>query len=54
MGQSKADPAIQVLLAVLLGAFPSLDDAPASSLTALAERFGVSQAGQTSPEHTIT
>jgi hypothetical protein len=54
MDQSKANSSIHVLLAVLLEAFSAHDDAPARGLTALAKRFGVSQAGQTLPEHTIT
>ena len=41
MGQSKANQWIHVLLPVLLTALRSLGDAPARSLTALAQRLGV-------------
>jgi hypothetical protein len=41
MGQSKAHPWMHVLLPVLLAALRTLGDAPARSLTALAQRFGV-------------
>src|SRR2546421_4526363 len=44
MGQSKANQWIHVLLPVLLAALRSLGDVPARSLTALAQRLGVSEA----------
>src|SRR6266480_1782479 len=44
MGQSKANQWIHVLLPALLAALRALGDAPARSLTALAERLGVSEA----------
>src|SRR2546430_5270584 len=44
MGQSKAHQWLHVLLPVLLAALRTLGDAPARSLTALAQRFGVSEA----------
>ena len=44
MGQSKAHQWIHVLLPVLLAALRTLGDAPARSLTALAQRLGVSEA----------
>src|SRR5438105_5122797 len=44
MGQSKANQCIHVLLPVLLAALRTLGDAPARSLTALAQRLGVSEA----------
>src|SRR3989449_2191809 len=44
MGQSKANQWIHVLLPVLLTALRTLDDAPARSLRALAQRLGVSEA----------
>src|SRR5216683_135432 len=44
MGQSKAHQWIHVLLPVLLVALRALGDAPARSLTALAQRLGVSEA----------
>ena len=44
MGQSKANQWIHVLLPVLLAALCTLGDAPARSLTALAQRLGVSEA----------
>jgi hypothetical protein len=44
MGQSKANQWIHVLLPVLLVALRTLGDAPARSLTALAQRLGVSEA----------
>jgi Helix-turn-helix of DDE superfamily endonuclease len=44
MGQSKANQWIHVLLPVLLAALRALGDAPARSLTALAQRLGISQA----------
>src|SRR5712672_2269455 len=44
MGQSKANQWIPVLLPVLLAAQRTLGDAPARSLTALAQRLGVSEA----------
>ena len=47
MGQSKANQWIHVLLPVLLAALRALGDAPARSLTALAQRLGVSEADAT-------
>src|ERR1700704_3855772 len=47
MGQSKANQWIHVLLPVLLAALRTLGDAPARSLTALAQRLGVSEADAT-------
>src|SRR6266516_4065265 len=44
MGQSKANQWIHVLLPALLAALRTLGDAPARSLTALAQRRGVSEA----------
>ena len=44
MGQSKANQWIHALLPVLLAALRALGDAPARSLTALAQRLGVSEA----------
>jgi hypothetical protein len=44
MGQSKANQWIHVLLPILLAALRVLGDAPARSLTALAQRLGVSEA----------
>src|SRR6266446_4284427 len=44
MGQSKANQWIHVLLPILLAAQRVLGDAPARSLTALAQRLGVSEA----------
>ena len=44
MGQSKANQWIHVLLPALLTALRTLGDAPTRSLTALAQRFGVSEA----------
>jgi hypothetical protein len=44
LGQSKAHQWIHVLLPALLAALRSLGDAPARSLTALAQRLGVSEA----------
>ena len=44
MGQSKANQWIHVPLPVLLAALRTLGDAPARSLTALAQRLGVSEA----------
>src|ERR671933_110306 len=44
MGQSKANQWIHVLLPALLVALRALGDAPARSLTALAQRLGVSEA----------
>jgi hypothetical protein len=44
VGQSKATQWIHVLLPVLLATLRALGDAPARSLTALAQRFGVSEA----------
>ena len=43
MGQSKANQWIHVLLPVLLAAMRTLGDAPARSLSALAQRLGVSE-----------
>src|SRR5215813_8727701 len=43
MGQSKANQWIHVLLPALLAALRTLDDAPARSLTALAQRLDVSE-----------
>jgi hypothetical protein len=48
MGQSKAHQWIHVLLPVLLAALRTLGDAPARSLTALAQRLGVTEADATS------
>jgi hypothetical protein len=48
MGQSKANQWIHVLLPALLAALRTLGDAPARSLTALAQRLGVSQAAAAS------
>jgi hypothetical protein len=48
MGQSKANQWIHVLLPVLLEALRTLGDAPARSLTALAQRLGVSETDATS------
>src|SRR6266436_5653218 len=44
MGQSKAHQWIHVLLPVLLAALRTFGDAPVRSLTALAQRLGVSEA----------
>jgi len=44
MGQSKANQWIHVLLPVLLAALRTLADAPTRSLTALAQRLGVTEA----------
>ena len=44
MGQSKANQWSHVLLPVLLAALRALGDAPARSLSALAQRLGVSEA----------
>ena len=44
MGQSKANQWIHVLLPALLAALRALGDAPAHSLTALAQRLGISEA----------
>jgi hypothetical protein len=43
MGQSKANQWMHVLLPALLAALRALGDAPARSLTALAQRLGVSE-----------
>src|SRR6266699_7132057 len=43
MGQSKANQWIHVLLPALLAALRTLGDAPARSVTALAQRLGVSE-----------
>ena len=48
MGQSKANQWIHLLLPALLAALRTLGDAPARSLTALAQRLGVSEADTTS------
>src|SRR5713101_7591956 len=47
MGQSKANQWIHVLLPALLAALRTLGDAPARSLSALAQRLGVSEADAT-------
>jgi hypothetical protein len=47
MGQSKAHQWIHVLLPALLAALRTLGDAPARSLTALAQRLGVPEADVT-------
>src|ERR671938_355997 len=47
MGQSKANQWIHVLLPVLLTALRARGDAPARSLSALAQRLGVSEADAT-------
>jgi hypothetical protein len=47
MVQGKAHPWSHVLLPVLLAALRALGDAPARSLTALAQRLGVSEADAT-------
>jgi len=47
MGQSKANQWIHVLLPVLLAALRTLGDAPARSLSALAQRLGVSEGDAT-------
>ena len=47
MGQSKANQWIHVLLPCLLAALRALGDAPARSLTALAQRLGVSEVDAT-------
>jgi hypothetical protein len=47
MVQGKANQWIHVLLPVLLAALRALGDAPARSLTALAQRLGVSEADAT-------
>jgi Helix-turn-helix of DDE superfamily endonuclease len=47
MGQSKANQWIHVLLPALLAALRALGDAPTRSLTALAQRLGVSEADAT-------
>jgi hypothetical protein len=44
MGQSKANQWLHVLLPALLAAWRALGDAPARSLTALAQRLGISEA----------
>jgi hypothetical protein len=43
MGQSKANQWIHILLPALLAALRTLGDAPARSLTALAQRLGVAE-----------
>jgi hypothetical protein len=48
MGQSKAKQWIHVLLPALLAALRTLGDAPTRSLTALAQRLGVSEAAASS------
>src|SRR5919201_421298 len=45
MGQSKANQWIHVLLPVLLATLRTLGDAPARSLSPLAQRLGVAEAG---------
>src|SRR5882762_5779893 len=47
MGQSKANQWIHVLLPALLAALRTLGDAPTRSLTALAQRLGVSEVDAT-------
>src|SRR5205085_4991900 len=47
MGQSKANQWIHVLLPVLLAALRTLGDAPARSLSALAQRLGVAEVDAT-------
>ena len=47
MGQSKANQWIHVFLPALLAALRTLGDAPTRSLTALAQRLGVSEADAT-------
>ena len=47
LGQSKAKQGIHVLLPVLLATLRTLGDAPARSLSALAQRLGVSEADAT-------
>ena len=47
MGQSTANQWIHVLLPALLAALRALGDAPARSLTALAQRLGISEADAT-------
>jgi Helix-turn-helix of DDE superfamily endonuclease len=47
MGQSKANQWIHVLLPALLAALRTLGDAPARSLTALAQRLSISEADAT-------
>ncbi len=44
MGQSKANQWIHILLPALLAALRTLGDVPARSLTALAQRLGISEA----------
>ncbi len=44
MGQSKANQWIHVLLPALLAALRALGDAPARSLTTLAQRLGIAEA----------
>src|SRR5690349_23387126 len=53
MGQSKANQWIHVLLPVLLAALRALGDAPTRSLTALAQRLGVSAADAASVVGTL-
>src|SRR2546425_9081497 len=48
MGQGKAHQWMHVLLPTLLAALRTLGDAPARSLTALAQRLGVSEAASAS------
>src|SRR5712671_3063942 len=54
MRQSKANQWIHVLLPVLLAALRSLGDAPTRSLTALAQRLGVSEADAATVEEAPT
>jgi len=53
MGQSKANQWIHVLLPALLAALRTLGDAPARSLTALAQRLGVSVADAASVDGSV-
>ena len=53
-GQSKANQWIHVLLPALLAALRALGDAPARSLTALAQRLGVSEADAASVVGSVT
>ncbi len=49
MGQSKANQWMHVLLPILLAALRTLGDAPARSLTALAQRLGIAEAAAVQP-----
>jgi hypothetical protein len=53
MGQSKANQWIHVLLPVLMAAIRALGDAPGRSLTALAQRLGISAADAASVVGTL-